>query len=283
MRTTLAAAALLLIGAACSKTESKPAEQAVATPTAPNVVTFTTREYAIEGPDTIPSGMTTLVLNDAGAMLHHVQLLRLKDGKTLADFEAGAKSMKPTDPMPSWVEAAGGVNTPNPGGRSEATLDIPPGNYIAICLVDVPDHVPHFTKGMLKALTVTPSAAPAAPAPTADVMLTLSDYAFGFSTPLTAGHHVIKVDNTATQPHEFVLFRLKPGKTMDDVGKFAATYKGEIPVEGVGGVPAMAPGQSQYVTFDLTPGDYVAVCFISDAKDHKPHTEHGMVLPIKIG
>ncbi|MFN8582246.1 MAG: hypothetical protein U0163_14890 [Gemmatimonadaceae bacterium] len=113
--------------------------------------------------------------------------------------------------------------------------------------------------------------------------MTLTDYAFGFSTPLTPGKHVIKVDNAAQQHHEFVLFQLKPGKTLDDFGKFAKDYKGEIPANAIGGVPGMKPGQIEYVPVDLTPGDYVAICFLPDTKDGKPHVEHGMLMPIKVG
>jgi uncharacterized cupredoxin-like copper-binding protein len=282
-KVVLLAAATAAIG--CTAKEAPKVDSAAlaaAAPATPNVVTITAKDFAFEAPDSIPSGMTTLVLKNTGTTLHHAQLLRLKEGKTLADLQAGMKNMKPTDPMPPWIEEAGGVNVPEPGAETSATLMIEPGNYVLLCFVDTPDKVPHVMKGMIKGLTVTPSTKPSAPAPTADVTVTLSDYTFAFSTPLTAGRHTVKIENSATQHHEFVLFQLLPGKTMDDFAKWGATYKGPAPAKAMGGAPGIAPGQSQYVSLDLTPGDYVVICFLPDAKDGKPHMQHGMVMPIKV-
>jgi hypothetical protein len=33
---------------------------------------------------------------------------------------------------------------------------------------------------------------------------------------------------------------------------------------------------------DLTPGAYVAICFVPDATDGVPHVEHGMALPFEV-
>jgi hypothetical protein len=151
-----------------------------------------------------------------------------------------------------------------------------------MCVIDTPDKVPHFAKGMMKEMTVTAAPAVAATPPTADVSLTLNDYSFTFSSPLTAGHHVIKVDNVAAQPHEVFLIKLAPGKTPDDLAKWSATYKGDPPGMPMGGTPALVKGITHWVPVDLTPGNYVAICFVPDVKDGKPHVAHGMILPFTI-
>jgi hypothetical protein len=38
-----------------------------------------------------------------------------------------------------------------------------------------------------------------------------------------------------------------------------------------------------YFTADLTPGEYLLICFLPDAKDGKPHFVHGMMQQIKVG
>src|SRR5687768_3298265 len=97
-RTTLNAA-LALVGSAVvvagvAKTEqvhTAPAATAAAAPAAaatPNMVTFNARDFAFEGPDSIPAGLTMFHLNASGNDLHHVQLIKLEQGKTYADFEA---------------------------------------------------------------------------------------------------------------------------------------------------------------------------------------------------
>jgi hypothetical protein len=151
-----------------------------------------------------------------------------------------------------------------------------------LCVVDTPDHIPHVMKGMIKPLTVTPAAGTPAPLPASDLTLTLVDYAFSFDAPPTAGPHAIRVVNGASQAHEVALFRLLPGKTLDDVMAWGATYEGAPPITAVGGVPAFRPGQEAVMHVDLTPGEYVALCFVPDATDGLPHVAHGMALPFQI-
>jgi hypothetical protein len=162
------------------------------------------------------------------------------------------------------------------------TMLVEPGQYAVVCFINMPDLVPHVMKGMIKALNVTPSASTPATLPQSDLSLTLVDYAFSFSAPPTSGSHVIRVENAAGQKHEFVLFRLLPGKSVDDVMSWAKTYDGPAPVTSVGGVPAIEPGQVADVYVTLTPGRYLALCFEPDVTDGQPHVAHGMILPFQV-
>lgn len=285
MRLMIIAGVAALCCGACAKQDSgstADTSAAAAAPAAPPEVHFTAKDYAFEGPDTISSGMTTIVLHNDGPGLHHLMLLRLDDGKTLADLEAGVANMKPTDMPPPWAVIAGGVNPPDPGADTRATLDIEPGNYAVVCVVDAPDHIPHIMKGMIKGLTVTPSTGPSAPAPTADLTVSMVDFSFAYSAAPTAGHHVIKVVNDGTQPHEFEVIRLAPGKTMDDLAHWGETFEGPLPGSSLGGAAPMSPGQVEYVPMDLTPGNYATLCFVLDPKSHMPHLAEGMVYPFTI-
>jgi len=179
-----------------------------------NVVNVVAREYQFEMPDTLPAGPTLFHLTDAGNQLHHVTLVKLEQGKTLADF-----TNLPPGPFPAWAVFVGGPNTPMPhGGQDEDVVDLAPGNYVAICVIPATDGKPHMMKGMVKALTVIPSTE-VRTMPASDLILTLTDYAFTFSAPLTAGQHVIQVVNKGTQPHEAVMFRLEEGKTGEDIAQ----------------------------------------------------------------
>ena len=284
MRLMAMAGVMLVCCAGCARPDSGSGTEggtatAVATP--PDVH-FTARDFAFEGPDTISAGMTTLVLHNDGPTLHHLLLLRLEDGKTLQDLESAVSTMKPTDMPPSWAVPVGGVNPPDPGSDTRATLDIKPGTYAVTCVVDVPDHVPHIMKGMIKGLTVVPATGPSAPAPASDLTVTAVDFSFAFSAPPTAGHHVIKFVNDGKQPHELEIVRLAPGKTLDDLAKWGQTYQGDLPGSSLGGAAPMAPGVVEYIPVDLTPGNYVALCFVLDPTSHMPHLAEGMVSPFTI-
>jgi hypothetical protein len=274
--------ALVGLAACGGETSSSGNGTTAMSPEAPTEVHFTAKDFAFEGPDTIQAGMVSFVLDNEGPTWHHLQLVHLPDGMSLEDFQKGLAQMKPGSPPPPWLKETGGVNPPPPGDPARVTLLVEPGQYAVICAVDVPDHVPHFAKGMIKGLTVIPATAAPAPLPPSDLTLTLVDFAFSFSAPPTAGSHVIHVENTGIQAHELALFKLLPGKTMDDLAAWAQTYAGPAPVTAAGGVSAIEPGQVADVYVTLTPGQYAALCFVPDAKDGQPHLIHGMVLPFQI-
>jgi hypothetical protein len=285
-----AAVAAAFVLAGCAKSDTQPAadtsaKAAAATPPAaaatPNMVSFTAKEYSFEGPDTIPAGLTMIHLTDAGQQLHHVQLLKLEEGKTFADFQAAAKNLA-SGPPPAWVVPYGGVNPPAPGATTTAMEVLEAGNYAVVCFVEDANHVPHMAKGMMKGLTVTPSPNANLTEPTADVTLTLSDYAFTLSKPLVAGRQLIKVENAAAQPHEVVLVQLAPGKTIEDLGKWVMDMKGPPPGKPFGGIPGFMKGKNTFFEVNLEPGEYGMICFVPDAKDGKPHFTHGMTSQFKV-
>jgi len=281
--------AVVFAAGACSVKEAPKADStaaatpANAAPAAPNVVNITASEYKFDAPDSIPAGFTKFVLNDAGKEIHHASLIKLDSGKTLVDLENGLKNMKPGSPPPGWVIPAGGPNAVAPTGTTALTMDIEPGTYALVCFVPDEKGVPHVMKGMAKQMVVTPATGATAAAPNADVTVTLKDYQFDFSTPLTAGKHTIKITTAPGQPHEFTLFQLAPGKKAEDVPKFVeGGMKGAPPGRPIGGVAGMAAGRDVYYDVDLKPGDYAIVCFLEDAKDGKPHFAHGMIQQIHI-
>jgi hypothetical protein len=138
------------------------------------------------------------------------------------------------------------------------------------------DGQPHVAKGMSKELIVVPGeTAPSAPA--AAFTITLSDYDFTASAPLTAGRHVVKIENTAAQPHELVVVRLEPGKTVQEMAEWAEKMQGPPPGTPLGsGVSPLSPGQVNYVTMELTSGEYGFICFLP-APDGRIHVAHGML------
>jgi hypothetical protein len=273
-----------LLAACGTKDASKSANASDSTATVaaakPNQMTVTATDYKFDAPDQVPSGMMTIHLVDNGAEMHHVAFIKLNDGKTIADVE---QAMKTQGPMPRWAVDYGGVNPPHPGGGMASTTQmLEPGNYALLCFVPSADGIPHFAKGMVRPLTVTPSSNASASAPVADIDMTLNNYSFTTSKPITAGRHTIKIENAASQSHELMLARLAPGKKAEEIPAWAEKPVGPPPGEPIGGVPAIAKGATAFITVDFTPGDYAFVCFIPDEKDGKPHFTHGMVKQVHV-
>src|SRR5712691_3280239 len=146
----------------------------------------------------------------------------------------------------------GGSNAVTRGDTAIATQMLEPGSYLFVCWIPSLDGVPHVMKGMMHPLVVTAGAAPAPAAaqPAADVTIRLTDYDFQLSQPLTAGKHVVRVENTGAQAHEIVIAALTPGKTLQDfIAWEEGGEKGPLPTgRWLGGVGTLdAGGHGQFV------------------------------------
>jgi len=242
------------------------------------VVNVVASDYKFDAPDSIAAGTVTFRLTSAGPELHHMQIARLEQGKTFADFGA---AMQVQGPPPAWVTFLGGPNARIPDGQHPTfvTTTLTAGNYVLMCVIPSPDGAPHIAKGMYRSLTVTPaSGVKQAGDVKADLVLSLFDYNFEFDKPVKAGKHTILIKNGATQWHEAFLAKLPNGAP---VGAFpewvAAGMHGMPPVIPEGGIVALSPGQTNLLTVDLEPGEYALYCFIPDVKDGQEHVKHGML------
>jgi hypothetical protein len=238
----------------------------------PNVLTVTARDFAFDAPAEVPAGLTRIRLVNQGPSLHHIQLLKLEDGKNLKDFLGALQGEK----FPTWAKDAGGPAPPEVGSTSSIIQALEPGTYAMICFIPSPDGMPHAMKGMTRELKVGPAAGPSAPEPEADLTVTLVDYDFQLSKPLTPGKHTIRVENMAAQPHEIAIVRLNPGKKPLDFTAWGMKPVGPPPGTIHGGVSGILPGAYVFLEVDLPPGEYGLLCFLPDAKDGKPHFVHGM-------
>jgi uncharacterized cupredoxin-like copper-binding protein len=273
VKTLYISGALAVALAACAR----PA----ATPAGPRVVDIVATDYAFAAPDTIPAGLTTFKMLNQGREQHQAVVMGAP-GKTWDEIRA---AMMAPGAMAPWLSFPGGPGVVAGGDSSNATARLEPGNYFIVCFLPSPDGTPHVMKGMVRRLVVAPApltaSAPLAE-PKADVIATLSDYAFELSTSLTAGTHTIRVQNVGPQLHELNIERLAPGKTLADVQRWmAGGMKGEPPTRPVGGFEGPSVGTVGWFTVALAPGKYLLICYVPDA-DGKPHVVHGMAKEITV-
>ena len=267
---------MILLALALATGTPSPAVAPDATAPAPHVIYVKATDYHIALPDTLPAGETIFRVVNDGRELHHVVFVRLLGGHGLADLAA---SMKSDDGPPSWAKVDGGPNAVSPGDTSLATtVPLRAGHYAVVCMIPGADGVPHSAKGMVTGLVVRPAAYPAAAAaPSHDATISLFDYGYKSSTPITRATKEVLVRNDGTQPHELVLVRLLPGKTMADLAAWSKKMASPPPAEFLGGVGPIERGESNSLALSLPAGHYAMLCFLADARDHHPHIEHGMV------
>lgn len=277
-RALLRAAGLLSLAAAAVSCAKKQ-EQAVAPPVPPTV-TITAADFAFSAPDTIPAGVVNVRLVNNGPSLHHVQFIKLGEGKTIADLMA---SLRNPGPPPAWMTAVPGPNPPAPGASSELVVDLAAGNYAIACFVPDDKGVPHVAKGMVRPVVVAAQGGVAAAEPATDVEVDLADYSFTLSKDITAGPHTLKIVNKGVQDHEMFIARLDSGATAEQLVRYVETgMHGRPPALPLGGASGMVPGAHADFAMDFRPGDYALICFIPDGKDGKPHAMHGMVKQIHV-
>ena len=277
MKMSLIATAAAVVLAACVAGESKQQGGEDEAPAAGriNQLTIKTRDYVFyDMPDTITAGATEIRLENAGPELHHVQLVRLEEGKTVDDLLTAVKAGP--GPLPAWAVDVGGPNTPVPSGVSTTLVDFEAGNYAIVCVIPSRDGVPHFMKGMVRGLTVVSNKS-AAMMPAADIVLTLRDYSFEFDQPITSRVKTIRVENAAQQSHEALLVALEEGKSVSDLLAWLEHEQGPPPGRPLGGTTAFAQGEVNIINVDIKPGKYALICFVPDATDGQPHIAHGMV------
>src|SRR5688572_3607992 len=92
-------AAAAAMAAACGRAEATPQQAAAASN--PRVVTVVARDFAFQAPDEVPAGVVTFQLQNRGAVLHHMAVIRLDGGKTLQDLLAAMQASP--GKLPAWA------------------------------------------------------------------------------------------------------------------------------------------------------------------------------------
>src|SRR5215204_1051058 len=118
-----------------------------------SAVVFVAHDHGFSGPDRIPAGVTTVQVVNRGQDVHHIQILQLMEGKTAEEFRA---TLATTGRFPGWVRFVGGPNAVLPGDESLATMNLPEGDYLLVCIIPNKAGVPHMALGMQKPLSVKP-------------------------------------------------------------------------------------------------------------------------------
>lgn len=249
----------------------------------PPTVSVKTVDYGFEVPQQFRGGLVTLELdNSAGKEAHEASLVRLEQGKTLADLQQALR--QGSGPPPSWVVNAGGPGPVMPGRKASYTANLQPGTYAFLCFAHSSDGQSHVAKGMVASATVV--GGPVGTLPRADATVTATDYEFAGLDGLSSGTQTVRVENQGQLEHNWGIFGLQPGRSVQDLATFLA---GEGPPTGPppftsspGLVGALPRGGEATRTLELQPGRYAMVCLVRDP-DGRAHYQKGMLREFTVG
>lgn len=108
-------------------------------------------DYTFDVTPKLTAGRRTIRVENHARQPHHADLIRLVDGKTLADADAWQKTHE--GPVP--FVPMGGVTPIAPGQVNYFTADFVPGNYVLVCFFpDAVDGKTHMQHGMVREFRV---------------------------------------------------------------------------------------------------------------------------------
>jgi hypothetical protein len=197
-------------------------------------------------------------------------------------------------PPPFFFESAmaGGAFAP-PGQSAQVVLDLTPGDWVAWGDDPASPQPPI-------AFEVTGEMPTDLPEPESSATLTMGEYVIQVTEgELTAGSHVIRIDNIGAQPHFIAWVQGPDGVTEEQL---QTVLDEEMQAEMTGTPPVYSdfnPDEDlTEVTFtgtqstnastwvfveDVQPGTHILICFFPDMADGMPHAYHGMYTIVEIG
>lgn len=239
------------------------------------VFTVYSHHFQVQMPAAVTAGYVSLKYINNGGVWSGAALLRLKGGATalqlLDAYRTGSQGA-----VNRFSVSLGAI-----GGSSGTALisNLEPGNYV---VADAEQTSKHTVMVAGSGFSVLPASGQARPAPVASVTIHMVNFKFHMPSIAPAGRDTFELMNMGSQPHEMVLFKLAPGKTLADVIAFIKSQKGQPPGSPMGGLFDLDPGQTSYLVQAMPAGKYVALCFVTDPKTHLPHAALGMIRPFTV-
>lgn len=235
------AAVLVLAAAGCGGKDEQAA----------NVVEVRGDEYAYVVPGTIEGGVVTMRFTNTGKELHEYALGKLAARTTLAELRR-AIAAQDEGGFQKLLSDVGGVPALSPGEEIAITRELEPGTYALLCFLPSPEGTPHVVKGMLASFEVEGRGE--AVLPKTDAVIVARDKAFDVSG-VAAERQTIELRNGASSPRGFYLIAPKPGKSIDDVGRWGdGGFKGPAPARMLGAMQSIPPKSSVFVELELDKG-----------------------------
>ena len=233
--------------------------QPAAALSAQRVLAVIARDTALEVSPTVPAGVTTVRLVLQGKARRELVVRRVPSGTPPETLIRGAAG-RPTKWFAQW--SFGGPAVPGDSAtNASTTVELRPGIYLLVAYeVDASGRA-RGDRYLWKQFTaVAGSALIPGRFPVPDLTLKVRDARIDVEGTIRRGdRRTIQVENVGGQPHEIIIGRLKPGKTVDDVRVWTARRAESAPFVYVGGFTPMSPGVTAQTVLNLLPGEHVAL------------------------
>ena len=234
---------------------------------------------------TLPAGWTRVTFENRGDEAHQVMFARVKDGVDMAQLAATAGGDSSGSAAIEFVDMLGGVSYIGPGQSIDALVDLPAGIVMAMCYVPDAHGVAHALSGMTTMLSVADGPATADEPADGEVVqgtIAMTPDGYRFPESLTPGwYHVVNQETgeASTGLHELSILGLDEPITDDELPQLlddlATGATPAVPLVALGGMGALSGGFDGYLHLELDPGPYLAVDFMPDPGNPRPHLLDG--------
>jgi len=229
----------------------------------------------------VPAGITTVRLAFKGKVKRELVVHRVPAGTLPEELAHGAAGRQER-----WFHAwsFGGPSAPrDSASEASATLDLRPGRYVLVAYEVAPGGRPRGDKFIWREVSVIAGAV-LIPARFAvpDVTMRLKDGRIEVSGVVHTGQRIVQVENAGTRPHDLLIGRLKPGKTMDDVRRWDSDRADPAPFVYVGGLTPMSSGVTAQTKLVLQTGVHVVLCTMRNGRERERDYQRGVLASFKV-
>ena len=244
-------------------------------------LTVVARDTSLESSPTVPAGLTTVRLTINGAVRRELVVHRVPAGTSPADLVRGAAG-RPEKWFHQW--SFGGPAVPRDSAPDAvATFDLRPGRYTLVAYqVDAAGR-PRADKYIWREFTaVAASVLIPSRFNVPDLTVRIRDVRMEVVGVVRTGQRTLQVENNGGRPHDFLIGRLKPGKTIDDVRRWDRDRNDPAPFTYAGGLTPMSGGMTAQTKLLLQTGTYVVLCTMRHAGDREHDYQRGVLASFKV-
>jgi hypothetical protein len=267
--TTATAAVALLVAAPVSRARAQ------------RVLTVIAHDTSLESSPTVPAGITTVRLALKGKAKRELVVHRVPAGTTPEELARGAAG-RPERWFHEW--SFGGPSVPRDSvSDASATLDLRPGRYVLVAYEVDPTGRPRGDKFIWREVSaIAGSVLIAARFPVPELTMRIRSGQIEVSGMVRTGQRVVQVENTGGRPHDVLIGRLKPGKTLDDVRRWNRDRMDPAPFVYVGGLTPMSSGFTAQTKLVLQTGVHVVLCTMRHGGERDHDYQRGMLAAFKV-
>jgi hypothetical protein len=229
---------------------------------------------------TVPAGLTTIRLTTNGRVKREIVVHRVPAGTTPEDLVRGAAG-RPERWFEQW--SFGGPAMPRDSAPdATATLDLRPGRYAVVAYeVDSMGRARGEKFVWRDVTAMATSVLIPARFAVPDLTIRIKDSKMDVLGNVRTGQRILQVENAGGKPHELVVGRLKPGKTVDDVRRWDRD-RGDAPFVYVGGLTPMSSGMTAQTKLLLRSGVHVVLCPMRHMGVRERDYQHGVMATFKV-